>query len=107
MHHMFLKRILMKRKKINSFTPHWGYKATFAIMGLVTAAAHIIMFRTVPDIASIPLPAIIALLGVDAFILWFGIVFGTQSRVTVYDEGIELERGNSKFFTTWDNISHF
>jgi hypothetical protein len=97
----------MKRKKINSFTPHWGYKATFALMGLVTAVAHLVMFRTIPDMAAIPLPAIIVLLGMDAFILWFGIVFGTQSRVTVYEEGIELERGNSKFFATWENISHF
>jgi hypothetical protein len=97
----------MKRKKINSFVPHWGYKAVFAGMGIVTALAHVIMFRSLADVAAIPLPAIIALLGVDAFILWFGIVFGTQSRVTVYEEGIELERGNSRVFTTWDNISHF
>jgi hypothetical protein len=97
----------MKRKKINSFTPHWGYKATFFGMGLVTAIAHAVMFRTIPDMTAIPLPIIIGLLGMDAFLVWFGIVFGTQSRVTVYEEGIELERGNSKFFTTWENISHF
>jgi hypothetical protein len=97
----------MKRKKINSFVPHWGYKATFLAMGIVTAIAHLIIFRTIPDMAMIPWPAIVAMLGVDAFILWFSIVFSTQSRVTVYDEGIELERGNSKVFTTWDNISHF
>jgi hypothetical protein len=97
----------MKRKKMNSFTPHWGYKATFAALGIGTALAHVIMFRLIPDMGLIPLPAIIALLGLDAFLLCFGIIFGTQSRVTVYEEGIELERGNSRVFTTWDNISHF
>jgi hypothetical protein len=94
----------MKRKKMNSFTPHWGYKATFATLGIGAALAHIIMFRVIPNM---PLPLIIFLLGIDAFLLWFGIIFGTQSRVTVYEEGIELERGNSRVFTTWDNISRF
>jgi hypothetical protein len=97
----------MKRKKINSFTPHWGYKATFFGMGVVTAIAHAVMFRTIPDMTAIPLPLIIGLLGMDAFLVWFGVIFGTQSRVTVYEEGIELERGNSRFFAAWDNISHF
>jgi hypothetical protein len=97
----------MKRKKINSFTPHWGYKATFFGLGFMAALGHVILFRTIPDMSVIPLPAIIALLGMDAFLLWFGIIFGTQSRVIVYEEGIELERGNSRVFTSWDNISRF
>jgi hypothetical protein len=97
----------MKRKKINSFTPHWGYKATFAALGIVAALAHVIIFRLIPGMSLVPLPVIIALLGIDAFLLWFGIIFGTQSRVSIYEEGIELERGNSRVFTAWDNISHF
>lgn len=97
----------MKRKKINSFTPHWGYKATFLGLGIMAAAMHVLMFRFIPDMSVIPLPMILLLLGSDALLLWYSIIFSTQSRVTVYEEGIEIEQGNSKVFTTWDNISHF
>jgi|GEM_PF-3286061 len=100
---------MMKRKRISSHRAGLPMRMFFLLMGLIVAGMHAVMFRMVGDTGetAIPLFFIALALFFDAFLLWWAIIFMTQSRVTLYEEGIELERGGAKIFTTWDNVSHF
>lgn len=95
----------MKRKKIKSYAPRWPMRAFVLFIALLVSFFHILGLRT-GGIETIPLPMLGLILLMDAILLWWGVIFTTQSRVTLFDEGIELERGASKVFTTWDNVSH-
>jgi hypothetical protein len=96
----------MKRKKVLSHSPRWQMKAFIVSMGLLIAAIHIFSFRMAQDSGDFPIPLILLVLIIDAFLLWWSYIFTTQSRVTIFEEGIELVRGGSRLFTKWDNISH-
>jgi hypothetical protein len=95
----------MKRKKIQSFVPGWPIRIFSLIAVSFAVLAHMVAIRA-GGLETIPSPAILLILVMDAFLLWWMIVFSSQSRVTLYDEGIELERGASKVFTPWENVSH-
>ena len=95
-----------KRKKISSFTPRWPMKSLVFGMALIAAAIHVGIFRFAPLEEDFPAALIFLMLLMDSLLLWWGYIFSTQSRVTIYDEGIELERGGAKLFTRWDNVSH-
>jgi hypothetical protein len=95
----------MKRKKINSYTPGWPMRGFMLLVGFAVAAIHVFAIRSA-GLQEMPLPLIAFILLADATLLWWMIVFSSQSRVTLYDEGIELERGASKVFTPWSNVSH-
>lgn len=98
----------MKRKRVSSHRAGLPMRMFFLMLGLFAAGVHVFVFRTAgAEGAAIPLFAIFLILLMDAFLLWWAIIFMTQSRVTLYEEGIELERGGAKIFTTWDNVSHF
>lgn len=95
-----------KRKRISSFSPRWPMKAFVLGAGLLIAAIHVFTLRMMQAEGDFPIPLMLLILAFDAFFVWWSIIFTTQSRVTIYDEGIELERGGSRLFTKWDNVSH-
>jgi hypothetical protein len=95
----------MKRKKIQSFVPGWPIRIASLLAASVAVIAHIVGIRA-GGLETIPAPMLLLILVMDAVLLWWMIVFSSQSRVTLYDEGIELERGASKVFTPWENVSH-
>lgn len=97
----------MKRKKVSKHIPGKPVRAFILIMGLIASAIHVYFFRsTGGEIAFAPI-FFGLLLAIDAFALWWAFIFMTQSQVTLFEEGIELRRGGSKIFTSWDNVSHF
>ena len=76
-------------------------------IGLVVAGIHAFIFRTMgAQTTDFPLALMGLMLFFDAMLLWWAVIFTTQSRVTLFEEGIELERGGAKVFSTWDNVSH-
>lgn len=38
--------------------------------------------------------------------IWEMFIRATQTSITLYKDGIEWQRGGSRLFTTWDNVSH-
>ena len=96
----------MKRKKVMSHTPRLITRIVILMMGVIVALLHIVLFRSMSDWMSF-LPFTFAMILLfDSFLLWWAVIFMTQSQVTLFEEGIELERGGSKIFSTWDNVSH-
>jgi hypothetical protein len=96
----------MKRKKISSFAPDWSVKIFMLLVGVFGVAIHIYTIRQLAaGQMQFPLPILLFILAMDAYLLWtMFMVF--QTKVTLYDEGIEIERGASKLFTSWENVSH-
>lgn len=96
----------MKRKKISSFAPDWSVKIFMLLVGFVGVAFHIYAIRQLAaGQMQFPLPILLFILAMDAYLLWTMFMY-TQTKVTLYDEGIEIERGASKLFTSWENVSH-
>jgi hypothetical protein len=96
----------MKRKKISSFAPDWSVKLFMLLVGFVGVGIHIYVIRQLAaGQMQFPLPILLLILAMDAYLLWTMVVY-TQTKVTLYDDGIEIERGASKLFTSWDNVSH-
>lgn len=97
----------MKRKKVSVHTPGKPMRFFVLMMGLVVAGLHAFILRTMgAETTDFPLALMGLVLFFDAILLWWAIIFTTQSRVTLFEEGIELERGNSKVYTPWENVSH-
>lgn len=98
----------MKRKKVSTHTPKLPMRSFVLLMSILVAFIHVFMLRTLTVGTEVVLPIFMLalILLFDAMFLWWGIIFMTQSRVTLFEEGIELERGGSKVFSTWDNVSH-
>ncbi|MEO1165925.1 MAG: hypothetical protein AAFV98_19220 [Chloroflexota bacterium] len=100
----------MKRKRISVHRPK-GYTRSFILlMALFIAGMHVFLLRTMmasPQETAFPLGILALILLFDALFLWWGVIFTTQSQITLYEEGIELQRGGAKVFTPWDNVSHF
>jgi hypothetical protein len=96
----------MKRKKISSFAPDWSVRIFFLLIISMGVFLHIYSIRQLmAGQMQFPLPILLFILAMDAYLLWtMFMVF--QTKVTLYDEGIEIQRGASKLFTTWDNVSH-
>jgi hypothetical protein len=96
----------MKRKKITSFAPDWSVRIFFVLVISFGVFLHLYSIRQLmAGQMQFPLPILLFILALDAYLLWtMFMVF--QTKVTLYDEGIEVERGASKLFTTWDNVSH-
>lgn len=46
------------------------------------------------------------LMPVYTFWIWSTIIEATQTRITFYDDGLELQRGGSRLFSTWENMRH-
>jgi hypothetical protein len=40
-------------------------------------------------------------------LLWYSFILWTQTRLIIYEDGIEIQRGASSFFNLWKNMSHF
>lgn len=98
----------MKRKKISSFAPDWSVRLFYYLTICFGVFLHIMAIRdSMGSLLEFPLPLILVIAALDAYLLWTMLVYAQQTRVTLYDEGIEIERGASKLFTTWDNVSHF
>ncbi|GAB5493000.1 MAG: hypothetical protein Phog2KO_32150 [Phototrophicaceae bacterium] len=98
----------MKRKKVSTHTPKLPMRSFVLVMSIFVALIHVFMLRTLTVGTEVVFPIFMLMLILlfDAMFLWWGIIFMTQSRVTLFEEGIELERGGSKIFSTWDNVSH-
>lgn len=79
-------------------------------MGLFVAAMHVFLLRTMSfsgEASSMPFAILGLILLIDAIFLWWTIIFTTQSHITLYEEGIELQRGGSRLFTSWHNVDKF
>ena len=98
----------MKRKKVSTHTPKLPMRSFVLLMSIFVAFTHVFILRTLTVGTEVVFPIFMLMLILlfDAMFLWWGIIFMTQSRVTLFEEGIELERGGSKVFSTWDNVSH-
>ncbi|MGB7342134.1 MAG: hypothetical protein WBC91_24775 [Phototrophicaceae bacterium] len=96
----------MKRKRMSVYKPGLPMRLFVLSMGLLVAGIHTFALRSVLGTGEMPFLIFPFLLLVDGFLLWWSIIFMTQSRVTLFEEGIEVERGGSKLFSTWDNVSH-
>ena len=97
----------MKRKKVSVHTPGKPMRFFILMMGLVVAGLHAFILRTMgAEETGFPFALMSLVLFFDAILLWWAIIFTTQSRVTLFEEGIEMERGNSKVYTPWENVSH-
>lgn len=98
----------MKRKKVSTHRPKLPTRLFVLLMGLLVAGLHAVILRsmTATEVTAFPFFMLALILLFDAAFLWWAIIFMTQSQVTLFEEGIELERGGSKVFTTWDNVSH-
>ncbi len=98
----------MKRKKVSTHRPKLPMRLFVLLMGILVAGIHAFILRTmtVTEVTPMPFFMLGLILLFDAVFLWWAIIFMTQSQVTLFEEGIELERGGSKVFTTWDNVSH-
>lgn len=98
----------MKRKKVSTHRPKLPMRLFVLLMGISVAGIHAVVLRMMSATADTAMPFFMLglILLFDAIFLWWAIIFMTQSRVTLFEEGIELERGGSKVFTTWDNVSH-
>jgi hypothetical protein len=96
----------MKRKKISSFAPDWSVRIFFLLVISIGVYFHIMGLRQMMDgIIQPPWFVILLILLSDAYLLW-SMFMMFQTKVTLYDEGIQIQRGASKLFTSWDNISH-
>jgi hypothetical protein len=96
----------MKRKKISSFAPDWSVKIFMLLVGVFGVAIHIYTIRQLAaGQMQFPLPILLFILAMDAYLLWTMFMY-SQTKVTLYDDGIEIERGASKLFTIWENVSH-
>ena len=98
----------MKRKKVSTHTPKLPMRSFVLLMSIFVAFIHVFILRSmmVEQVTAFPIFMLALVLLFDAMFLWWGIIFTTQSRVNLFEEGIELERGGSKVFSTWDNVSH-
>jgi hypothetical protein len=97
----------MKRKKISSFAPGLAVKAFNVITIVFGVFLHMMAIRqAMGGWLEFPLPLILLIAALDAYLLWWMIIYNSQTQVTLYDEGIEIERGASKLFTPWENVSH-
>ncbi|MEM9955839.1 MAG: hypothetical protein AAF846_29840 [Chloroflexota bacterium] len=97
---------MRKHKRVSTYKPRLPMRAFVLAMGLIVAGIHVFILRQFMGTGEVPLFFFPLILMIDAFLLWWSIIFTTQSQVTLYDDGIELQRGGSKLFTTWDNVSH-
>lgn len=97
----------MKRKRVSTHITSLPMRLVVLGIGILVAFIHAMILRTIPaGETAFPVFLLALVLLFDAFLVWWGIIFMTQSRITLYEEGIELERGNSKIFTPWENVSH-
>jgi hypothetical protein len=101
--------VLMKQKHGigNIYTPGWLMRLFVLAIGIFVAGMHAYILRGIGASGGIPAYFIVLILMVDAWLLWYSIIFTTQTRVIVSADGIEMQRGGSRLFTTWENISHF
>jgi hypothetical protein len=93
----------------NVYTPGWAMRLFVLAVGFLMAGMHAFILRgeAFSGVDGFPILFLGLLLLVDAFFLWYALLFTTQTRVIVSAEGIELQRGASRLFTAWDNASHF
>jgi hypothetical protein len=96
----------MKRKKISSFAPDWSVRIFFLLVISFGVFLHLYSIRQMmAGQMQFPLPILLFILAMDAYLLWTMFMM-FQTKVTLYDDGIEIQRGASKLFTRWDNVSH-
>jgi hypothetical protein len=90
------------------YTPGMPMRLFVLLMALLVAGMHAFILRNIGGgNTDFPMFLFGFILLFDAFFLWFGIIFMTQTRVIVSEDGIELQRGGARAFTPWENISHF
>ncbi|MDQ7025574.1 MAG: hypothetical protein Q9P01_04195 [Anaerolineae bacterium] len=99
----------LKRARGNVYIPGLPMRLFMLSLGLLMAGIHAFVLRTADfgTSSGFPIFFLALILVVDAWMLWYGIIFTTQTHVHVTDDGIELQRGGARLFTTWQNISHF
>src|SRR5215203_1665265 len=93
----------------NIYTAGWLMRLFVLGIGVFVAGMHAYMLRGAgfSGASDFPLFFFGFILLIDAWLLWYAIIFTTQTHVIVSADGIEMQRGGSHLFTTWENISHF
>lgn len=97
----------LKRDTGKVYIPGLPMRLFILAIGVLMAGMHAFVLRTANFSVGFPIFFLMFILLIDAWMLWYGIIFTTQTRVHVTEDGIELERGGSRLFTPWQNISHF
>lgn len=99
----------LKRDNVRIYTPGVPTRLFILLMGLIIAAMHGFMLSQCyfVSVSDFPFLWVALLVMMDVAFLWWAIIFTTQTRVIVSEEGIELQRGGTRLFSPWDNISHF
>lgn len=91
------------------YTPGLPMRLFIMAMALIIAGMHALMLREIraDGIDTLVVFMFMLILLFDAWFLWYGFIFTTQTRVIVNEDGIAFQQGGSRLFTSWDNISHF
>ena len=101
----------MKHKNEHStvYTPGLPMRLFVLAIGLMMAGIHAVVLRGIGFSGGdwTPLLFFVPILMLDAWLVWYGLLFTTQTHVNVSEAGIELQRGGARHFASWDNISHF
>lgn len=99
----------LKNKSGQIYTPSLLMRLFVLGMGLFIAGMHTIILRNVviESISPLLVLLLMLILAVDGWFVWYGLIFTTQTRVTVNEDGIEFQRGGSRIFAAWENVSHF
>jgi hypothetical protein len=102
----------MKNKRggeiINIYTPALWIKLTLALVSVIMLGFHFpVMLWTSQTVEEFPVIIFVFLLPLYTWLLWYTIIIWTQTRLIVYEDGIEIQRGASSFFSPWENMRHF
>ena len=98
----------MKRKQtqINEYAPGLAMRLLMLGIGIFVVMMHFPILLMGGEGLNGMIFFLLLIVCFDGFMLWYGIIFATQYRVFVSEEGIEMQRGASRIFTSWENISH-
>lgn len=99
----------LKRDTGNVYKPNSLMRLFFMLMGLFGAGLPFYLSRNTDfsSMGAFGIFFIVFIFLLCVVIAWFGVMFVIQTRVTVSEDGLDLQRGGSHLFTTWENISHF
>jgi hypothetical protein len=93
---------------VNIYTPHLWLKLLMVFISGIMLFIHFpALLWASQDTAEIPSVIFLFLIPLYTGLLWYTVILCTQTRLIVYEDGLELQRGGSRFFSPWENISHF
>lgn len=101
----------MKNKRgaeiVNVYTPHWWIKWPLGIGAAIMLCFHLPALLWASQFPEFPKPLLFLFLPFYLWMAWYTFTFCYQTRLIVYESGIEIQRGSSRFFSNWGNMSHF